>query len=368
MRTSQPEASAASKVMPLHTQPQAVQQGDCGGAARNGVPFVSCVVPCYDEADSLRTLLPRLIDFLAARYARWEIVLVDDGSTDETSSLLSRWLEQEERLVVIELSRNFGKEAALTAGLQAVQGDVVVLLDADLQHSPNHIEQMMERWRAGFDVVYAARQERPGGSRLKKLCTHAFYRLINLGNPVPVPTDAGDFRLMDRSVVDALLGLPERTRFMKGLYAWVGFRTDRIPYVPDQRYAGRSRFGARMLAVLALSGLTAFTTWPLRVGSAVGALIAVLSIAYGGYVTLSYLLYGNPVSGWTTIVVLLSLLSGIQLLCVGVLGEYLGRVFDEVKGRPLYVVRRRLQGRARPTAAALRTECPPTARDEREGM
>lgn len=312
-------------------------------AGRTAPPFLSCVLPCYNEAANLRLMLPQLEAYLRAGFPRWEVVMVDDGSRDDTAEVLAQWSGRPGFRALL-LSRNFGKEAALTAGLDASRGEAVVLMDADGQHPLRYVTEMVRRWQAGADVIYAARQDRDDEGALKRLGAKAFYGLMNIGSPVPIPDNAGDFRLMDRAVVDALKTLPERTRLMKGLYAWVGFRTEALPYSPDERVHGQSHFRPLKLAGLALSGVTAFTTWPLRLFSAVGALLALASFGYGAFVTINYLLYGADVSGWTTIVVLLLLFAGIQLLSVGILGEYLGRVFDEVKARPIYLVRRRLGG------------------------
>lgn len=308
---------------------------------RSAKPFMTCVLPCYNEADNLRSLLPELAAFLAAGHDRWEVVLVDDGSTDDTAQLLSEWSRRAGFRALL-LSRNFGKEAALTAGLEAARGDVVVMMDADHQHPLSFVAQMVQRWQAGADVVYAAREDRDDESSFKRHGATAFYRLVNMGSRVRIPDDAGDFRLMDRAVVNALNSLPERTRFLKGMYAWVGFRTEAIPYSPAARVHGKSSFHPIKLAALALSGVTAFTTWPLRALTLMGFALAALSFAYGAFLTIDHLVNGASVSGWTTIVVLLLLFAGVQLLSMGVLGEYLARIFDEVKGRPVYLVRRRL--------------------------
>lgn len=302
-------------------------------------PSLSCVVPCHNEARNLDDLLRRLLDAVSALVDNWEVILVDDGSSDDTSQVFARWLNCE-GIRTIELSRNFGKEAALTAGLQAARGDVVVMLDADLQHEPELIPELLKKWREGADTVYAVRRDRADEGSLKRLGARGFYALVNAADRFQVPPDAGDFRLIDRRVVDALLALPERNRFMKGLYAWVGFSTASVPYTPAPRAHGQSRFSPVRLVRLALDGLTGFTTWPLRAVSLVGFVLAGLAFAYGTYLTVTYFLYGHDVSGWTTIVVGLMLFSGIQLVSLGIVGEYIGRVFEEVKARPLYIVRR----------------------------
>lgn len=307
-------------------------------------PRISCVVPAFDEAANLRLLLPRLERFLTERFERWEIVLVDDGSRDDTGALIDEWAARCPRFRALQLSRNFGKEAALTAGLQAARGDVVVQLDADLQHPPELIDEMVRRWRAGADVVYAVRADRSDERAYKRLGVRLFYSVIQGTDRFQVPPNAGDFRLMDRAVVDALLRLPERNRFMKGLYAWVGFRAEGLPYVPAQRGSGRSSFRLMRLIRFSIDGITGFTTWPLRIVSLVGVALALLSFLYGLFVIVNYLLYGNEVQGWTTVVVLLLLIGGIQMISIGVLGEYLARVFEEVKARPLYLVRREVGG------------------------
>ena len=308
---------------------------------RSQFPRVSCVVPCRNEAQNLVRLLPLLRNLLSEHAREWEVVLVDDGSTDGTAELLAAWA-QRPGFRVLQLSRNFGKEAALTAGLQAARGDVVVTMDADLQHSPSLIPTMIRHWGSGADVVYAVRRSRDDESAVKRLGVRWFYALVNAADRFEVPAGAGDFRLMDRAAVDALLSLPERNRFMKGLYAWVGFDAVAIPYTPTPRAHGRSHFSAMRLIRLSVDGLTAFTTWPLRAVSVAGFVLALLGFLYGGYLTASYLLYGHAVSGWTTIAVSLMLFSGIQMISIGIAGEYIGRIFEEVKARPLFIVKREL--------------------------
>jgi glycosyltransferase involved in cell wall biosynthesis len=316
-------------------------EAQCSVRSTRAAGALSCVVPCRNEAQNLSRLLPLLRQALEACVPAWEVILVDDGSTDGTALVISHWARLPGFRGIV-LSRNFGKEAALTAGLQAARGDAVVMLDADMQHSPSLIEGFVERWRAGADVVYAVRESRRDESMFKRLGTRLFYGLMNAADRFVVPAGAGDFRLMDRAVVDALLALPERNRFMKGLYAWVGFDAVAVPYAPDPRLHGRSHFSPLRLVRLSLDGLTAFTTLPLRAVSAAGFALALLAFAYGAYLTVSYLLYGHEVGGWTTIVVSLMGFAGIQLISLGIVGEYVGRIFEEVKARPLYVVKREL--------------------------
>jgi glycosyltransferase involved in cell wall biosynthesis len=320
-------------------------------APRDAGAGLSCVIPCKNEAKNLELLLPRLADLLPALGMPWEVLLIDDGSTDATPAVGAAWAARQPGFRLIQLSRNFGKEAAITAGLETARGGIVAILDADLQHPPELLGQMLKRWREGADIVYAVRHDRSDESMVKRTGTRLFYRLINAGDRFEVPAGAGDFRLMDRSAVQALLMLPERRRFMKGLYAWVGFNAEALPYEPEERAHGRSHFSFKRLVSLSLDGLTSFTTWPLRIVSYVGAVLALFSFSYGGYITIDYLLKGNEVSGWTTIVVTMMFFFGMQMLFIGIIGEYVGRIFEEVKQRPVYVVRREVgRGLADPNA------------------
>lgn len=310
-------------------------------ADRSRLPRLSCVIPCYNEAPNLRILLPLIGQRLSECAAEWEVILVNDGSRDDTPAVFDEWTRQP-GFRGIEFSRNFGKEAALTAGLQAANGDVVVLMDADMQHPPALVADMVRQWQGGADVVYALRANRDDESLFKQLGTRAFYRLINAKSRFQVPPDAGDFRLMDRAVVDALLAMPERNRFMKGLYAWVGFKSMAIPYEPAERAVGKTNYNALKLIAFSIDGLTAFTTWPLRLASITGVVMALIGFMYGAFISVDFLINGNSVSGWTTIVVCLLFFVGLQLISLGILGEYIARIFEEVKDRPLYVVRRSL--------------------------
>lgn len=311
-------------------------------AGRRDSPLtLSLVIPCRNEAANLVRLLPLLSDTLTECSSQWEVILVDDGSTDTSMQILATWALLP-GFRVVQLSRTFGKEAALTAGLQAACGEVVVMMDADLQHSPSLIPSFVEHWRDGADVVYAVRKDRRDESPFKRAGVRLFYALVNGADRFEVPAGAGDFRLMDRKVVEALLSLPERNRFMKGLYSWVGFVAVPVEYVPQVRTHGSTHFSPLRLIRLSLDGLTAFTTWPLRAVSAAGFALAALALLYGAYLTGSYFLYGNGVSGWTTIVVSLMLFAGLQLISLGIVGEYIGRIFEEVKARPLFVVKRQI--------------------------
>ena len=254
---------------------------------------LSCIVPCKNERVNLSRLLPLLADTLARCTDRHEILVVDDGSSDDTAA----WVEDQIKagsvpgLVLLKLSRNFGKEAALTAGLTHARGEVVVMIDADLQHPPAMIETFVDHWRRGAEMVYAVREDRSSESAFKRAGTGIFYRLLNAADRFEVPPGAGDFRLMDRRVVDALLAMPERNRFLKGLYAWVGFRTVALPYTPEDRTVGVTRYGALDLIRLSLDGLTAFTKWPLRAVSLAGLLLAIPALLYAILLIASYFLF-----------------------------------------------------------------------------
>lgn len=298
-------------------------------------------MPCFNEAANLQVLLPALMAVLSTLAERYEIILVDDGSRDHTAQALAPLLQAHPQLILIELSRNFGKEAALSAGLAAARGQVIITMDADLQHPPALLPKMLERWCAGVQMVYAVRATRRDESWAKRMGTRFFYRLMRTSGGPSLPENAGDFRLMDRAVVDALLMLPERNRFMKGLFAWVGFRSEPLAYEPPERLHGRSTFRPFKLFDFALDGLTAFTTWPLRLVSTLGMLLSLLSFAYGAFIVADYLLNGNEVQGWVTLITVILFFSGINLLSIGVLGEYVGRIFNEVKQRPVYLVQAR---------------------------
>jgi len=308
----------------------------------------SCVIPALNEARSLRILLPMLIVLLRDAFACWEIIVVDDGSADDTADFMNDFCQRDSRVRYLQLSRNFGKEAALSAGLDLALGEVVVTLDADLQHPPALIARMVAHWEQGADMVYAVREARSDERLLKRIGTRLFYFLMKGTGKIRIEPDACDFRLLDRKVVQALCQLPERTRFMKGLYAWVGFRTQAVYYQPDERRFGASRFSLFRLVGHALQGLTAFTTWPLRMAMFSGMLLAGLALLYGLYVIFEYVMIGNPVRGYSTLIVAESFFAGIILISVGMVGEYVAHIYEEVKSRPLYIASRHMgQGLAK---------------------
>lgn len=301
---------------------------------------ISCIIPCLNEDANLNVLLPELIAVLQTLAPVFEVIVVDDGSTDGTALSMSRWVDEHPEVVYLQLSRNFGKEAALSAGLDAAAGQVVVSMDADLQHPPALIPEMLKRWEEGADMVYAVRASRKDESAFKRLGTKLFYQLMRESGGMRVPENAGDFRLMDRKVVEALMLLPERNRFMKGLFAWVGFRSEPFYYSPPERLHGATTFKPFKLVRFALDGLTAFTTWPLRLLSIAGIGLSALSFIYGLFIIINHWLYGDAVQGWATLIIVVLFFAGINLISVGVLGEYIARIFGEVKNRPVYIVRK----------------------------
>jgi glycosyltransferase involved in cell wall biosynthesis len=306
----------------------------------NARPLISVVAPFYNEEPVIDQFFRQVVGVLESIGTEWEIVCVDDGSSDRTLDYLLAGARANPAVKVLQLSRNFGKEAALTAGLEASGGDVVVLIDADLQDPPALIGQMLDRWREGFDVVYGVRQSRDKDSLGKRVTASGFYRIFNQLTPTPLPANSGDFRLMDRRVVDRVRELPERTRFMKGLFAWVGFKSTAVGYDRPGREAGKSTWNYWKLWNFALDGLTSFSTMPLRVWTYVGLSVSLLAFIYASILVLRTLIAGVELPGYASLMVVILFLGGIQLISLGVLGEYLGRVFIEVKQRPIYLVDR----------------------------
>ena len=298
---------------------------------------LSCVVPAHNEEANLEDFVRALAQAAGRLTPEFEIIIVNDGSRDATHAVALR-LAQDLPVRYLALSRNFGKEAALTAGLAHARGSAVLLIDADFQHPLELLPEMHALWLAGYDMVYGVIVDRAAEHGAKRLGTDLFYRIMNSGNAVKLPPNAGDFRWLDRKVVEALKRLPERHRFMKGLYAWVGFKSAALPFVPLDRAAGASSFNLRRLGSLALLGLTSFTTLPLRVWSVIGGLVALVALLYGGWITLETLLFGADLAGWPTLAAGIMLFSGVQLMSIGILGEYIGRIYDEVKQRPSYLV------------------------------
>lgn len=305
--------------------------------------LISVVVPIYFEEDLLDELHRRLIealDRLTPRY-RYEIIFVDDGSTDRSLEMLRDYAEHDSRIRVLAFSRNFGHQIAITAGTDAAKGDAVVVIDGDLQDPPEVIEQMVEKWEEGYEVVYGQRGERVGESAFKRKTATLFYRLINRLSDFDLPLDTGDFRLMDRVVVDQLIAMREENRYIRGMVTWVGFRQYALQYRRDARYAGQTKYTFRKMIKLALDGVTSFSSKPLILSTYVGLLTAFVGFLYLGWIVLARIL--NPDSalpGYASLTVIILFLGGVQLISIGVMGSYIGRIFYESKGRPLYIVAR----------------------------
>ncbi len=304
-------------------------------------PDLSIVVPVYNEAANLDAFFARLDPVLQRLGLSSEIVCVDDGSRDDSWKLLAERQSHEPRLRLVRLSRNFGKDIAISAGLQHAAGRAVIPIDADLQHPPELIETLVTKWREGYDMVYAQRRSRATDSRLRRLCSRTFYALFRRFSDIQMPAGAGDFRLLDRRVVDTLNAMPERARFMKGLFAWVGFRQTGVGYEPGPRQGGSSAWSLTRLLAFAVDGLASFSTFPLVIAGYIGAVLAVPSLLLGLFFTVRTLFWGVDVPGYASVMVAVLLLGSIQLLTLGLFGAYLGRVFAEVKGRPLFIVSER---------------------------
>lgn len=305
--------------------------------------LVSIVVPLYNEAGNVAPLLERIgvvVERLRAEYD-YEIVLVNDGSSDGTGAAVRREMEHRSNVTFVTLSRNFGHQLAATAGLEIARGDAIVLMDGDLQDPPELIELFLQKWRQGYDVVYAVRRTRPGESRFKLLTARVFYRIIKRLTKVAIPVDAGDFRLMSRRVVDALRRSPERNRFLRGMVSWVGFNQTAIEYDRDVRHAGATKYPLTKMLRFAMDGITSFSDIPLRFASYFGFAVSAIAFVYAVYVIVSKVFDVRPLAytpGWASTIVAVLFLGGVQLMSLGILGEYLGRVYDEVKGRPLYLI------------------------------
>lgn len=299
---------------------------------------LTVVIAAFNEQAALPAMHARLSAVLDALGLESRVLYVDDGSRDRTWVVLEGLAARDPRVSLLRLSRNFGKELALTAGLDLVDSDAAVVLDADGQDPPELLPAFVAKWREGFDVVYGTRISRAGESWLKRTTAKAFYRVIHRLSNTDIPADAGDFRLLSRRVLDALKSLRERQRFMKGLFAWVGYPQVSIPYQREPRLAGVSKFNYWRLWNFALEGITSFSTAPLRAATYVGLTTAALAFAYGAWIIAKTLLWGDPVQGWPTMMAVVLFLGGVQLMALGVIGEYLGRLYVETKQRPLYLV------------------------------
>lgn len=312
--------------------------------ARPADPLLSVIVPVFNEEDVIGHFLEATRPVLEKTGLAYEYVFIDDGSRDTTADFLSEKLKNGLPGRLLGLSRNFGKEAALSAGLEAVRGDITVIMDADLQDPPELILQMLDGWRAGYDVIYGLRVDRSSDTMLKRSTANMFYKLFNKLANIDMPANAGDYRLIDRAVIDALLRLPERNRFMKGLFAWVGFPAMAIPYERPARKAGDGKFNYWKLWNFALDGLTGFTTLPLRVWFYGGAAISFGAFAYAIFLIIRTSIFGVDLPGYASLMVALLFFSGVQLLSIGMIGEYIARLFNEAKQRPVYILQDVIEG------------------------
>ena len=307
-------------------------------------PFVSVIVPCYNEEAVLRHCHSRLARVLDANYDnKYEIVYINDGSTDHTEEILRSLHRDHPQTRAVILSRNFGHQAAVTAGLSAAKGQCVVIMDADLQDPPEVIPQMVDRWREGYEVIYGIRETRAGESSFKLKTAQIFYRLINRLSDVEIPLDTGDFRLLDRQAVDAMLAMPERHRLLRGMSSWIGFRQFGLKYSRDPRFAGETKYPLGKMIELALDGIFSFSTVPLRFVTALGVITAMLAAAGILYSLIIRIFTPHWVPGWATLILAILLMGGVQMFGFGILGEYIGRIYTEIKQRPLFVVREMLE-------------------------
>ncbi|MDQ7005789.1 MAG: glycosyltransferase family 2 protein [Acidobacteriota bacterium] len=300
-------------------------------------PLLSVVIPVYNEEEVLPHMYARLTEVLEKLDESYEILLVNDGSRDRSLEIMVELRERDPRVTLVNLARNFGHQLAVTAGLDHARGQAVVIIDADLQDPPEVIPAMLERWREGYDVVYGQRVARAGESLFKKLTAAAFYRFLRRMTSVDIPVDTGDFRLLSRRVVDAMSRLGEHHRFLRGMIAWLGFRQVALQYERAPRFAGETKYPLRKMLRFAADATVSFSFLPLRAATALGFLVAAACLIYAGYAVWARLFAGVTVSGWTSLMVAVLFLGAVQLLSLGVIGEYLGRVYEEVKGRPLYV-------------------------------
>lgn len=303
---------------------------------------VSIVVPVFNEAENIDAFLARLLPSVDQCIRTFEVIFIDDGSNDATAARIVEHRRRDERIKLVRLSRNFGKEAALNAGLVHATGDIVIQIDADLQHPPEKIPEMITAWGNGADIIYAKRRSRDTETWMRRVLAHSFYRVFAWIADVKLVEGAGDFILLDRKVVDALLALPERGRFTKGLYAWVGFQRASVDFDVEQRAQGKSGWNFAKLLRFGMDAVTAFGSLPLKIWTYIGLFLALMSTMYGATIALRTIIFGVDVPGYASLMVAVCFLSGIQLLGLGIIGEYLSRIFDEVKQRPLFLVQERV--------------------------
>jgi glycosyltransferase involved in cell wall biosynthesis len=324
--------------------------------------LISVIVPAFNEESVLPSFHEAITQVFSDLPFNFEIAYINDGSTDNTLRIIKQLRESDNRITLIDLSRHFGKEIALTAGLQKACGDAVIVIDADLQDPPALIPELIQEWQNGYDVVYAQRTHRRGESMVRRTTAHFFYRIIQRFSRLAIPEDTGDFRILSRRAVNALNTFNEQHRFMKGLFSWIGYRQKAVQYQRDPRYAGESKWNYWRLWNFAIDGITSFTIAPLKLSTYLGLLTAAGAFLYGFYMIMETLIIGNPVPGYPSLIVIILFLGGVQLDAIGILGEYLGRIFNETKRRPLYFVNEYL-----PSAEAGNRQSSGSRVDEQQG-
>jgi glycosyltransferase involved in cell wall biosynthesis len=299
--------------------------------------LISIIVPVFNEEDNINVLYERVRQVV--KDYEYEIIFVNDGSKDKTEMLVNRICEQDKNVKLINFARNFGHQIAITAGMDYCKGDAVIVIDADLQDPPEMIPKLIEKYNEGYHVVYAVRKKRKGETLFKKATAKIFYRLLKSITDIDIPVDTGDFRLISREVCDVLKSMKEKNRFVRGLVSWVGFNQIGIEYVRDERYAGETKYPLKKMIKFSLDGISSFSTKPLKLSISLGFIMTIIAFIYAIYAIINKLFFNGVQSGWTSIIVLIILIGGIQMIMLGIVGEYIARIFDESKQRPLYVVR-----------------------------
>lgn len=301
-------------------------------------PTISIICPCYNEENAITIFLERIEIVLNMIKKSYEIIFINDGSEDNTLNILIKSKEKFNNIRIINFSRNFGKEAALTAGIDMAKGEVIVPIDVDLQHPPELIIDFIKKWQDGYDIVLAKRTTRDGEKFSKKLSAKYFYSIIDKISDTKIPRDVGDFRLITNKVANAIKLMPENQRFMKGIFAWVGFKTTTVKYYQNPRVAGKSSFSGWKLWNLAINGITSFSTAPLRIWLYIGSFISLIAFIYGSFIVLKTIFFGVELPGYASLISIILFLGGIQLIGIGVLGEYIGKIYSETKRRPIYII------------------------------
>ncbi|MFA5149986.1 MAG: glycosyltransferase family 2 protein [Candidatus Omnitrophota bacterium] len=306
--------------------------------ARINAGLVSIVIPVYNEQENLPVLYSRLKDVFNKSSYVYEMIFVDDGSRDDSWASIESLCAKDSAVKGLKFSRNFGHQCALTAGMDYASGDAVITMDADLQHPPDMLPQLIQKWEEGYDIVYTIRKKNKDSGLLKNIFSNYFYTVINKLACINIPAGTADFRLLGRNVVNSFKDIHERTRFLRGLVSWVGYKSISLPYIANERYLGKSKYSFRKMAAFAIAAITSFSSFPLYVSSFLGLAIASISFCYGIYAIYGKLFTDRVIPGWTSVFVSILFLGGIQLIAIGVLGEYLARVYEEVKQRPLYLI------------------------------